>query len=131
MYDFFSLKDGPKEITITSNNPVLKTITVKERDSIGPFRCQADCNPPCHISWTYDNSYKPVKVISPKIEIQANRSISRLQCIVKGETEQIAKNISLDIQCKYQLNFICLSDIDFLKKLAREVLTLKMIISNK
>lgn len=89
---------GPKEITITSNNRVLKTITVKERDSIGPFRCQADCNPPCNISWTYDNSYKPVKVISPMIEIQANRSISRLQCIVKGETEQIAKNISLDIQ---------------------------------
>lgn len=124
MYDFF-FKDGPKEITITSNNSVLKTITVKERDLIGPFRCQADCNPPCNISWTYKNSYKPVKVISPKIEIQANRSINRLQCIVKGESEQFAKNISLDIQCKYHLSFICLSHIDSLKKLAREVLIFK------
>ena len=31
-------------------------LAVKEGESIGPYTCTADCNPPCDISWKYKDS---------------------------------------------------------------------------
>uniref|UniRef100_K1QH33 Uncharacterized protein n=1 Tax=Magallana gigas TaxID=29159 RepID=K1QH33_MAGGI len=50
--------NGPDRPKITPE-PVLNVngkLTVREGETIGPFVCIADCNPPCNITWRVQGS---------------------------------------------------------------------------
>ena len=73
-------------------------LTVKEGETIGPYNCSADCNPPCKITWEYkDTAGTGGHILTvPRV----NRSISFLRClaIYMGKKDD-NKKISLDVQC--------------------------------
>nr|XP_022303195.1 uncharacterized protein LOC111110851 isoform X2 [Crassostrea virginica] len=80
-------------------------LTVKEGETIGPYICSADCNPPCKIKWRYKDTADKLYDATSKghqLSIQmVNRSISLLQCIaiyVNETSDKKKHNISLDIQ---------------------------------
>ena len=99
--------DKPDNISIDPE-PELHNwaLTVKEGETIGPYDCSADCNPPCEIKWKYKDINNHVYDASSnghELSIQrANRSILLFRCVAIYEQEDREKrNIELDIQCKY------------------------------
>nr|XP_022304826.1 uncharacterized protein LOC111111928 [Crassostrea virginica] len=97
---------GPGILSIKPNPKLNNSrLTVKEGETIGPYNCSADCNPPCEIKWKFKDKDDKVHDASSKgheLSIQTvNRSISLLRCIAiyLNETNDKKKhNISLDIQ---------------------------------
>ena len=81
-------------------------LTVKEGETIGPYNCSADCNPPCEVKWRYrdiNNNVHDASSSGHELSIlKVNRNISLLRCMAvyeQGDRER--RNIELDIQCKY------------------------------
>ena len=97
--------DKPDNISI---DPELKLnngrLTVKEGETIGPYNCSADCNPPCEIKWRYkdiDTIVHDASSNGHELSIQrVNRSISLLRCVAIYEKKNRTRDIELDIQCK-------------------------------
>ena len=99
--------DKPDNISIYPE-PELNNgrLTVKEGETIGPYECSADCNPPCEIRWRYKdtaNTFHDASSNGHELSIQrANRSILLFRCVAIYEQEDREKrNIEIDIQCKY------------------------------
>ena len=87
-------------------NPVPKVdngkLTVKEGETIGPYNCSADCNPPCDVKWRYiDTAGKIQDALSPHI---ATRNITEFRCVaiyMHDENYTERYTIDLNVQCKY------------------------------
>lgn len=99
-------KDGPDKLTITpepilNNNGQLK---VREGDTIGPFVCSADCNPPCNITWRvkYSDGFSDVPTEMGTVLQQAvQRNTLLFLCMSNWEKRILQQGIQLDAQCKY------------------------------
>lgn len=99
-------KDGPDKLTITpepilNNNGQLK---VRKGDTIGPFVCSADCNPPCNITWRvkYSDGFSDVPTEMGTVLQQAvQRNTLLFLCISNWEKRILQQGIQLDVQCKY------------------------------
>ena len=99
--------DEPDMLSIKPDPQLLNgKLTVTEGETIGPYHCSADCNPPCSITWEYkdtdgtihDASSSGHELSSQKV----NRSISLFRCVaIYKQQYRIRRNIELDIQCKY------------------------------
>lgn len=53
---FFLLSvDGPLKIILTPQPKLNRfyTLTIREGQTIGPYQCKVDCNPPCNKTWKY------------------------------------------------------------------------------
>ena len=79
-------------------------LTVKEGDTIGPYNCSADCNPPCTIKWRYKDTADKVHDASSnghELSIQkVNRDMSEFRCVAIYEQNEREKyNIVLNVQC--------------------------------
>lgn len=107
MFDLFV--DKPDKLSIDPE-PTLKNgnLTVKEGETIGPYDCSADCNPPCEIIWKYKDTAGTLHDATfsghTLSVLTVSRNISLLRCIAKYMDERDNKrkhNISLDVQCKY------------------------------
>nr|XP_022311460.1 carcinoembryonic antigen-related cell adhesion molecule 6-like [Crassostrea virginica] len=72
-------------------------LTVKEGDTIGPYTCTADCNPPCDITWEYKDStlggYFDVASTGLLNSQIVNRSIALYRCIAKYPPDKDFKKI--------------------------------------
>nr|XP_022304147.1 uncharacterized protein LOC111111446 isoform X1 [Crassostrea virginica] len=95
------------EPSILSIDPKLELnngeLTVKEEETVGPYNCSADCNPPCEIKWRYKDTADKVHDASSnghELSIQkVNRSISLLRCVaIYKQNNRTRKDIKLDIQ---------------------------------
>nr|XP_022304273.1 uncharacterized protein LOC111111531 isoform X2 [Crassostrea virginica] len=87
--------------------PKLKngTLTVKEGETIGPYDCSADCNPPCEIIWKYKDTAGTLHDATfsgyTLSVLTVSRNISLLRCIAKYMDERDNKrkhNIFFDVQ---------------------------------
>nr|XP_022306370.1 uncharacterized protein LOC111112826 isoform X2 [Crassostrea virginica] len=79
-------------------------LTVKEGDSIGPYTCTSDCNPPCDITWKYKDStsrgFFDVESTGLLIGHIVNRSIALYRCITQYPPDKKfkeTKSIKLDV----------------------------------
>ena len=88
-------------------------LLVKEGETIGPYTCTADCNPPCDIMWKYKDSttgdFFDVASTGLLIGHIVNRSIALFRCIAQYSPDKdfkIIENIILDVHCKY-INLDC------------------------
>nr|XP_022310242.1 uncharacterized protein LOC111115704 isoform X1 [Crassostrea virginica] len=78
-------------------------LTVMEGETIGPYNCSADCNPPCRIAWKYkdtDGTIHDVSSSGHELSMQrANRNISLLRCVaIYKQPHKESRSIELDIQ---------------------------------
>ena len=81
-------------------------LTVTEGETIGPYHCSADCNPPCSITWKYkdtDGTIHDASSSGHELSTQkVNRSISLLRCVaIYEQQDRIRRDIELYVQCKY------------------------------
>ena len=67
-------------------------LTVTEGETIGPYTCSADCNPPCSITWKYkdtDDTIHDASSSGHELSIlsilKVNRNISLLRCVAVYE----------------------------------------------
>ena len=80
-------------------------LAVKEGETIGPYTCTADCNPPCDITWKYKDStsggFFDVASTALLRSHFVNRSIALYRCIAKYQSVMDVKDsIKLDVLCK-------------------------------
>nr|XP_022306464.1 uncharacterized protein LOC111112891 isoform X2 [Crassostrea virginica] len=72
-------------------------LAVKEGETIGPYTCTADCNPPCDISWKYKDStsvgFFDVASNGSLDTHIVNRSIAVFRCIAKYSPDKDFKQI--------------------------------------
>ncbi|XP_078329740.1 uncharacterized protein LOC111116774 isoform X2 [Crassostrea virginica] len=96
----------PDTLTVSPRPPfnLNNKVSVKEGESIGPYTCTADCNPPCDISWKYKDvtNGKFFDVASTALLDShiLNRSIVLFRCLAKYSLDndfKIIKNIDLDV----------------------------------
>nr|XP_022306712.1 uncharacterized protein LOC111113053 isoform X2 [Crassostrea virginica] len=81
-------------------------LTVKEGETIGPYDCSSDCNPPCEIKWKYkdiNNNVHDASSNGYELSIlKVNKNISLIRCVaIYEQKDMMRKDIELDIQCKY------------------------------
>ena len=81
-------------------------LTVTEGETIGPYHCSADCNPPCSIAWKYkdtDGTIHDASSSGHELSMtKVNWNISLLRCVaIYKQPYKESQNIELDIQCKY------------------------------
>nr|XP_022311308.1 uncharacterized protein LOC111116600 [Crassostrea virginica] len=76
-------------------------VTVKEGETIGPYTCTADCNPPCDMTWKYKDSTSgffdaaSTGLLDRQI---VNRSIALYRCIAKyPSVMDVKESIKLDV----------------------------------
>nr|XP_022311865.1 uncharacterized protein LOC111117083 isoform X2 [Crassostrea virginica] len=95
----------PDKLTILPE-PLLNSddkLAVKEGESIGPYTCTADCNPPCDMSWKYKNSSGSFYDVASTGLLDSqivNRSIALYRCIAKYPPDKDFKkieSINLDV----------------------------------
>nr|XP_022306353.1 uncharacterized protein LOC111112816 isoform X3 [Crassostrea virginica] len=79
-------------------------LPVKEGESIGPYTCTADCNPPCDMTWKYKDStsggFFDVASSGLLIGHIVNRSIALYRCIAQYSPDKdfkVIENIILDV----------------------------------
>nr|XP_022311879.1 carcinoembryonic antigen-related cell adhesion molecule 6-like [Crassostrea virginica] len=84
-------------------------LAVKEGETIGPYTCTADCNPPCNITWKYKDStsggYFDVASTGSLDSQIVNRSIALYRCIAKYPPDKDFKkieSINLDVLCNWK-----------------------------
>ena len=101
--------DEPGTLSISGKPDIINgKLTVKEGETVGPYNCSADCNPPCEIKWRYKDIGDKVNDVSSSGHelsiLKVNRNISLLRCIAiyMNKTDNKKKhNITLDVQCQY------------------------------
>ena len=99
--------DKPDKVLINPEpKPNYGKLTVKEGDTVGPYKCFADCNPPCSFTWKYqdtDGSLHNASSDGQMLSVQrVYRNVSFLRCVaIYEQTDGKTRNIELDIQCKY------------------------------
>ena len=88
-------------------------LAVKEGESVGPYTCTADCNPPCETTWKYKDStsggFFDVASTALLRSHFVNRGIALYRCIAQFSPDKdfkIIENIILDVHCKY-INLDC------------------------
>nr|XP_022310259.1 uncharacterized protein LOC111115717 isoform X2 [Crassostrea virginica] len=89
-------------------NPMPKVengkLTVKEWETIGPYYCSADCNPPCEIKWRYKDTAGKINDVSPHSKEAlspqiATSNITDVRCVAKyNENDRERYIIHLNIQ---------------------------------
>ncbi|XP_056003704.1 carcinoembryonic antigen-related cell adhesion molecule 1-like [Ostrea edulis] len=99
---------GPNSVAITPQLPVHKTVSVKNGDYIGPYNCQADCNPPCTIQWNYklsNGTFREAKSNgSTLLQQRVFRDQVLFRCVARSTYDKLLHTpIILYIRCK---NFI-------------------------
>ena len=103
--------DKPDMLSIKPEPQLLNgKLTVTEWETIGPYHCSADCNPPCSITWEYKNTDGTIHDASSNGKVmgvkRVNRSISLHRCTAIYEQKHREKQVlELDIQCKYSILF--------------------------
>ena len=74
------------------------SLTVREDDTIGPYNCSTDCNPPCKIKWRYKDTADEVYDASSnghELSIQkVNRDMSDSD-VLQFMNKTKGKNITL------------------------------------
>ena len=99
--------DKPDMLSIKPEPQLLNgKLTVTEGETIGPYNCSSDCNPPCSITWKYKDTDSTIHDASSSGHelsiLKVNRNISLLRCMaVYEQRDREIRNIELDIQCKY------------------------------
>nr|XP_022307622.1 uncharacterized protein LOC111113623 [Crassostrea virginica] len=78
-------------------------LTVKEGETIGPYDCSSDCNPPCEIKWKYKDINNNVHDASSNgydlSILKVNKNISLIRCVaIYKQKDMMRKDIELDIQ---------------------------------
>uniref|UniRef100_K1R8Y2 Ig-like domain-containing protein n=1 Tax=Magallana gigas TaxID=29159 RepID=K1R8Y2_MAGGI len=107
-------EDGPDRIKITPE-PVLNVngnLTVREGETIGPFVCTADCNPPCNISWKVkdpDGFSDALSEMRTLMQQAVQRNIQLFGCIAHWKDKMFQKN--LDISTIY-INDVSSSNVE-------------------
>lgn len=108
-----NISDGPDEITFEPNPSIQKNqlFTVREGETIGPYQCIVDCNPPCNITWEYmdANGYRQ-SIPQRRIMLQqhANRKIKSYFCVAEWKSQPIKeKEITLYVKCKLLMYLYC------------------------
>uniref|UniRef100_A0A8W8P7P3 Ig-like domain-containing protein n=1 Tax=Magallana gigas TaxID=29159 RepID=A0A8W8P7P3_MAGGI len=97
---------GPDRPKITPE-PVLNVngkLTVREWETIGPFVCIADCNPPCNITWRVQGSdgFSDARSEMGTLLQQAvQRNMLSSRCKADRGDKTSKQSIQLDVQCKY------------------------------
>ena len=82
-------------------------LTVKEGETIGPYNCSADCNPPCKIKWRYNDTAGNIQDVSPPSKAALSpqivtRNITDFRCVAKyQENDRERYTIDFNVQCKY------------------------------
>ena len=99
--------DTPDKLTILPE-PLLNSddkLAVKEGESIGPYTCTADCNPPCDMTWNAFSTSGFFAAASTGLLDShiVNRSIALYRCIAQYPPDKEFKeyeSIILDVLCK-------------------------------
>nr|XP_022307624.1 uncharacterized protein LOC111113625 [Crassostrea virginica] len=79
-------------------------LTVKEGETIGPYNCSADCNPPCKIKWRYNDTAGNIQDVSPPSKAALSpqivtRNISDFRCVaIYNENDRERYIIDLNVQ---------------------------------
>lgn len=100
------ISDGPDEITFEPNPSIQKNqlITVREGETIGPYQCIVDCNPPCNITWEKidENGYRQsISQSRNMLQQHVNRKIKSYICVAEWKSQhKKEKEITLDVKCK-------------------------------
>lgn len=102
--------DGPDEIRFEPNPDIKKKqlIIIREGETIGPYQCIADCNPPCNITWKYMDANGNFYFLPQgrKMSKQhVNRTIKSYHCVAEWES-QLGKerDFALDVKCKLKIH---------------------------
>lgn len=95
---------GPDRITITPE-PILNIndkLTVREGETIGPFVCTADCNPPCIITWRVkkdpDRFSNASSNMGTLLQQAVQRNMQLFRCIADRGDKTLKQSIQLDVQ---------------------------------
>lgn len=100
------ISDGPDEITFEPNPSIQKNqlINVREGETIGPYQCIVDCNPPCNITWEKidENGYRQsISQSRNMLQQHVNRKIKSYICAAEWKSQhKKEKEITLDVKCK-------------------------------
>ncbi|XP_052692708.1 uncharacterized protein LOC128170987 [Crassostrea angulata] len=94
---------GPDILIIT---PELKLnvddkLTVREWETIGPFVCTADCNPPCNITWRVQGSdgFSDTRPVMGTLLQQAvQRNMLSFRCEADWGDKTLKQGVQLDVQ---------------------------------
>lgn len=102
--------DGPDEIKFEPNSdiPNEKLITLKEGESIGPYQCIADCNPPCNMTWKYMDTNGKFSFLTKGRTMSkqyVNRNIKSYHCVAEWKFHHEKKRgFALDVKCRFKIH---------------------------
>nr|XP_034322748.1 carcinoembryonic antigen-related cell adhesion molecule 5 [Crassostrea gigas] len=94
---------GPDIIKFTPE-PILNIndkLTVREGETIGPFVCTADCNPPCNIRWIVkdtDGFSDSRSELGTLLQQATQRDMQLFRCIADRGNKTLKQSIQLDVQ---------------------------------
>ncbi|XP_062611431.1 uncharacterized protein LOC134273259 [Saccostrea cucullata] len=98
---------GPSKEDLKISPPIRDKITICDGNTIGPYTCAVDCNPPCSVQWKYTKwngrlvnathlGYKSVTLLKRQID---REEVAELKCVTKGrENKEEALIINMEIQ---------------------------------
>ncbi|XP_062574000.1 hemicentin-1-like [Saccostrea cucullata] len=88
-------------------SPIRDKITICDGNTIGPYTCAVDCNPPCSVQWKYTKwngqqvnathlGYNSVTLLKRQID---REEVTELKCVTKGrEEKEEALVLNMEIQ---------------------------------
>lgn len=84
--------------------PKEKIITIREGESIGPYQCIADCNPPCNMTWKYmdtDGKFSFLPKGRNTLKQYVKRNIKSYHCVAERKSQpKKERDLALDVKCK-------------------------------
>nr|XP_034318728.1 uncharacterized protein LOC105336863 isoform X1 [Crassostrea gigas] len=94
---------GPDLLIITPqpNLNINDKLTVREGETIGPFDCTSDCNPPCNITWrvkTSDGFSDARSVMETLLKQAVQRNMKLFRCVADRGNKTSRQGIQLDVQ---------------------------------
>eukprot|EP00105_Crassostrea_gigas_P021864 XP_011441165.1 PREDICTED: uncharacterized protein LOC105337926 [Crassostrea gigas] len=94
---------GPDRLTITPE-PILNIngkLTVREGETIGPYVCTADCNPPCNMTWkikTSDGFSDGRSMMGTFLKQAVQKNMLLFRCIAHWGENTLKRGFQLDIK---------------------------------